>query len=55
VDAISVPARRAREFNTLMVDFYRLRSGTRMVAFLTDCHPDADQLMSADLRAVLAG
>jgi Fic family protein len=55
VDAISVPARRAREFNTLMVDFYRLRSGTRMVAFLTDCHPDADQLMTPALRQVLAG
>jgi hypothetical protein len=38
-----------------MVDFYRLRSGTRMVAFLTDCHPDADQLMTPALRQVLAG
>jgi Fic family protein len=55
VDAISVPALRAREFNTHMVDFYRSRNATRMVAFLTDCHPDADQFMSPALRRVLDG
>jgi Fic family protein len=55
IDAISVPARRAREFNTLMVDFYRSRNATRMVAFLTDCHPDAEQLMSPTLRQMLDG
>lgn len=55
IDAISVPAGRAREFNTLMVDFYRLRQATRMVAFLTDCHPDAEQLVSPAVRAVLDG
>jgi len=55
IDAISVPARRAHEFNTLMVDFYRSKIATRMVAFLTDCHPDADQLMSPVLRKVLNG
>lgn len=53
IDAISVPARRAHEFNTLMVGFYRSKTATRMIAFLTDCHPDADQLMSATLRRVL--
>jgi hypothetical protein len=55
VDAISVPARRVREFNSRMVDFYRGRDATGMVAFLTDCHPDAEQLMSPALRAVLDG
>jgi Fic family protein len=55
VDAISVPARRAQQFNSLMVEFYRFRDGTRMFAFLTDCHPDADQLMSPALRAQLGG
>jgi Fic family protein len=55
IDAISVPARRVHEFNTLMVDFYRTKTATRMVAFLTDCHPDADQLMSSILRQVLGG
>lgn len=55
IDAISVPARRAREFNTSMVDFYRFRNGTRMIAFLTACHPDADQLMSPSLRQLIDG
>lgn len=55
IDAISVPARRAREFNTLMVDFYRSKIATRIVAFLTDCHPDAELLMSPTLRHVLDG
>lgn len=53
IDAISVPARRAREFNILMVEFYRFRNATRMFAFITDCHPDADQLMSPAFRNVL--
>jgi Fic family protein len=53
IDAISVPARRVREFNTLMVEFYRFKTATRMFAFLTDCHPDADELISAALRSVL--
>ena len=55
IDAISIPARRAREFNTLMVDFYRFRDASRMLAFLTDCHPDAAGLMTPSLRPVLAG
>jgi hypothetical protein len=53
IDAISVPARRVQEFNILMVDFYRFKDATGMVAFLTDCHPDSDQVMSATLRRVL--
>jgi hypothetical protein len=38
-----------------MVDFYRSKNATRMVAFLTGCHPDADQLMSPGLRQMLNG
>lgn len=53
IDAISIPARRAQEFNTRMVDFYRLSDATEMFAFLTDCHPEADQLMSPSLRDIL--
>jgi hypothetical protein len=53
IDAISVPARRAREFNTLMVEFYRFRDASRMIAFLTDCHPDAEALMTPALRSLL--
>lgn len=41
-DAISIPAARAGEFNTRMVDFYRSKDATSMFAFLTDCHPEAN-------------
>jgi hypothetical protein len=37
-----------------MVEFFRFRDGTRMVAFLTDCHPDADEIMTPGMRALLA-
>ncbi|MBU3064618.1 cell filamentation protein Fic [Nocardia sp. NEAU-G5] len=40
IDAISVPALRRREFNTLMVDFYRSKDATGMFGFLLSCHPD---------------
>jgi hypothetical protein len=40
IDAISVPAARRLEFNTLMVDFYRTRDATAMFGFLLSCHPD---------------
>ena len=40
MDAISVPAARAEEFNTKMVNFYRTKDGTEMVAFLASCHPN---------------
>lgn len=55
IDAISVPARRAREFNNLMVEFYRFRDASRMFAFFTDCHPDAGELMTPSLRSLLDG
>jgi len=40
LDAISVPAARAGEFNETMVDFYLSRDGGEMMAFLGSCHPD---------------
>jgi hypothetical protein len=40
IDAISVPALRRREFNTLMVDFYRSKDATGIFGFLLSCHPD---------------
>ena len=40
MDAISVPAARAQEFNEKMVRFYLSKNGTEMMAFLTSCHPD---------------
>ena len=39
IDAISIPAARAQEFNTKMVEFYVTRDGTGMMAFVLDCAP----------------
>ncbi len=41
IDAISVPAAKAQEFNEKMVRFYLSKDGTEMMAFITACHPDA--------------
>ena len=38
VDAISVPAAKAQEFNEKMVGFYRTKNATEMMAFLLGCH-----------------
>jgi len=40
IDAISIPAVRAAEFNSRMVDFYVSRDATAMMAFVLDCHPE---------------
>jgi Fic family protein len=42
IDAISVPAAKAQEFNEKMVQFYLTREATEMMAFLVACHPEAD-------------
>lgn len=44
IDAISVPAARAEEFNEKMVRFYVDRDATEMMGFLASCHPDASLL-----------
>ncbi len=41
IDAISVPAARAQEFNESMARFYVTRDATEMLAFLASCHPEA--------------
>ena len=41
IDAISVPAARAQEFNEKMVRFYQSKDATEMMAFLVSCHPDS--------------
>lgn len=41
IDAISVPAAKAQEFNEKIVRFYVSRDATEMIAFLAGCHPDA--------------
>lgn len=43
IDAISVPAGKAQEFNEKMVQFYLTKDGTEMMAFMAGCHPDAPQ------------
>ena len=49
IDAISVPAAKAQEFNEKMVRFYLTKDATEMMAFLLDCHPDA-QVIHAAIR-----
>lgn len=44
IDAVSIPAARANEFNSGMVDFYVTRDGTGMMAFILDCHPEAQEI-----------
>lgn len=44
IDAISVPAAKAQEFNEKMVHFYLNKEATEMMAFLIDCHPEAAQI-----------
>jgi hypothetical protein len=44
IDAVSIPAVRAAEFNSRMVDFYVSRNATEMMAFLLDCHPEVAQI-----------
>lgn len=47
IDAISVPAAKAQEFNESMVRFYLDKDATAMMAFLVDCHPDSAKLQEA--------
>lgn len=44
IDAVSIPAVRAAEFNSRMVDFYASRDATVMMAFVLDCHPEVSQI-----------
>lgn len=40
IDAISIPAIRAAEFNSRMVEFYTSRDATRMMGLILECHPE---------------
>jgi len=42
IDAISVPAARAAEFNERMVGFYLGDDATDMMCFLASCHPEVE-------------
>ena len=48
IDAISVPAAKAQEFNEKMVRFYQSKDATEMLDFLVTCHPEAGQFRSAE-------
>lgn len=41
IDAISVPAAKAQEFNEKMVRFYISKNASEMMGFLMECHPEA--------------
>ncbi|MCL2875738.1 MAG: cell filamentation protein Fic [Betaproteobacteria bacterium] len=45
IDAISVPAIKAQEFNEKMLRFYLSKDATEMMAFLVGCHPDAEAIL----------
>jgi hypothetical protein len=45
IDAISVPAAKAHEFNEKMVRFYLKKDATEMMQFLVDCHPEAGKII----------
>ena len=44
IDSVSIPAARAQEFNSNMVELYITRDATKMMAFIVDCHPSAAQI-----------
>jgi Fic family protein len=44
IDAISVPAAKAQQFNENMVRFYLEKNASEMIAFLIGCHPDAEKI-----------
>jgi Fic family protein len=42
IDAISIPASKANEFNEKMCLFYKHKDATDMFSFLVGCHPDLE-------------
>jgi Fic family protein len=48
IDAVSVPAARVQAFNEKMVRFYLEKDATEMMAFLVDCHPEAEWIHEAN-------
>lgn len=45
IDAISVPAAKAQEFNEKMVRFYLSKDATEMMVFIASCHPNAEAIL----------
>jgi len=44
IDAISVPASKAQEFNEAMVRFYMKKDATEMMVFILNCHPQPERV-----------
>jgi hypothetical protein len=44
IDAISIPAMRAAEFNSKMVEFHTTRDATQMMGFVLECHPEFSRM-----------
>jgi hypothetical protein len=57
IDAISIPAMRATEFNSRMVEFYTTRDATQMMGFVLECHPEFSRIseLNPDLSLVRDG
>lgn len=54
IDAISIPAAKAQEFNEKIVQFYLTKDATQMMAFLVDCHPEGVQIYEANPGLAMA-
>ncbi|HEV2269626.1 MAG TPA: hypothetical protein VGR92_09215 [Steroidobacteraceae bacterium] len=54
IDAISIPAMRAAEFNSKMVAFYATRDATRMMGFVLECHPEFSRIRELNPELSLA-
>jgi Fic/DOC family protein len=54
IDAVSIPAMRASEFNSRMVEFYTTRDATPMMGFVLECHPEFSRIreLNPDLSLV---
>ena len=40
IDAISIPAMRADQFNSKMSEFHTTRDATQLMGFILECHPE---------------
>ncbi len=50
IDAISIPASKAREFAKTMLRFYLTKNATETISFIVDCHPDGIFIRTSQIR-----
>lgn len=53
IDAISIPAAKAQEFNEKMVDFYLNKNANEIMKFIVQCHPEYDLINSSYKRKLI--